>query len=526
MLRQLLFSLLLFPLLIAAQTDSTTSTFLPHASDTATSAWLASPMKGMQHRWFGHALGFAEPHALPDSALSFHLPSKPQPYRAAMQTALINIGVWSFDRFVLNAEFARISPKTIGHNIRNGFVWDNDKFSTNLFAHPYHGGLYFNTARSNGMNFWQSIPYAAGGSLMWEIAAEREPPAINDWMATTLGGVALGEMTHRIALLALDESDSGWRRVGREVVAFIASPIRGMNRLLSGDAWRVRTHHYKYHDFRAIPVHLTLGLGNRYLSDNHHLFFGEHAPYVNLTLTYGDAFDKTRLNPYDYFFLNFTSNLTGNQPLISEVNLVAQLYARDIPLSDRIEALAGIYQHFNYYDSEPVIDGKTATPFKISEAASAGPGAIFRVGAPNGKIRIEQQMFASFILLGGSLSDYYRVIDRNYNMGSGFSLQSNTLVRLQRDIFIALQLKHYYLYTLKGYTEKQLHESDPLYLNAQGDRSKVHLTLFKTCLNIPIAPGLRLGWDNYVYLRNTNYRTHPRIRYNTFETRLGLYLEL
>ena len=27
---------------------------------------------------------------------------------------------------------------------------------------------------------------------MWEIAAEVEPPAINDLMATTLGGIALG----------------------------------------------------------------------------------------------------------------------------------------------------------------------------------------------------------------------------------------------------------------------------------------------------------------------------------------------
>lgn len=35
---------------------------------------------------------------------------------------------------------------------------------------------------------------------MWEIAAEVEPPAINDLMATTLGGIALGEVTHRMSL--------------------------------------------------------------------------------------------------------------------------------------------------------------------------------------------------------------------------------------------------------------------------------------------------------------------------------------
>ena len=65
------------------------------------------------------------------------------------------------------------------------FCMDNDQFSTNLFAHPYHGNLYFNAARSNGLTFWESAPYAFAGSLMWEIAAEVEPPAINDLMATT-----------------------------------------------------------------------------------------------------------------------------------------------------------------------------------------------------------------------------------------------------------------------------------------------------------------------------------------------------
>ena len=101
----------------------------------------------------------------------------------------------------MNEDFAKISLHSIKHNIQNGFVWDNDQFSTNLFAHPYHGGLYFNAARSNGMNFWQSIPYSFCGSLMWETTCEIEPPAINDLMATTMGGVCIGEVTHRISNL-------------------------------------------------------------------------------------------------------------------------------------------------------------------------------------------------------------------------------------------------------------------------------------------------------------------------------------
>ena len=69
----------------------------------------------------------------------------------------MNMAVWTFDRFLMNEDFAKINGHTIKQNFKTGPVWDTDKFSTNLVAHPYHGSLYFNAARSNGLNFWQSI---------------------------------------------------------------------------------------------------------------------------------------------------------------------------------------------------------------------------------------------------------------------------------------------------------------------------------------------------------------------------------
>ena len=89
--------------------------------------------------------------------------------------------VWSFDRYIVKEDWAYINGHTIKSNFKKGPVWDTDQFTTNLFSHPYHGSLYFNAARSNGMNFWQSAPFAAGGSLMWEFFMENEPPSINDY---------------------------------------------------------------------------------------------------------------------------------------------------------------------------------------------------------------------------------------------------------------------------------------------------------------------------------------------------------
>ena len=145
--------------------------------------------------------------------------AQPEPKRywqAAAEATGINVGVQLFDRYALNSDFAQTTLNSLKRNFTDGMVWDNDFFITNLFAHPYHGNLYFNAARSNGLSFWESAPYALGGSLMWEFLGETEPPAINDIIATTCGGIAIGEMTHRLSRTVLDDRDRGGIRFLRE----------------------------------------------------------------------------------------------------------------------------------------------------------------------------------------------------------------------------------------------------------------------------------------------------------------------
>ena len=290
----------------------------------------------------------------PDSMYTFTDPrlQKKHPWRAAAETFGMNVGVWAFDRYVMNEDFAKISIGSIRRNIKHGFVWDNDQFSTNLFAHPYHGNLYFNAARSNGLTFWESAPYAFAGSLMWEIAAEVEPPAINDLMATTLGGIALGEVTHRMSSLVLDDSKRGFSRFTREFLGTLICPMRGLNRMITGEMWKVKRSHYKYHDYDRIPVHFSIGAGDRYLADDNYLFRGEHNPYLEFRVQYGDAFDKVNDGPYDYFTARATFGLSGNQPLISQINLMGKLWGVPLKTTTGMEMMFGIFQHFNYFDSE------------------------------------------------------------------------------------------------------------------------------------------------------------------------------
>ena len=447
---------------------------------------------------------------------------KKHPWKAALEAFAINVGVQCFDQFVMNEEFAKISFHSIKHNIETGFVWDNDQFSTNLFAHPYHGGLYFNAARSHGMNFWESVPYSFCGSLMWESTCEIEPPAFIDLMATTFGGVAIGEVTHRVSNLVFDDRLSGFPRFMREFLGTLICPIKGLNRILSGDAWRVRGKYYKYHDYQRSPVSISASAGYRYLADNNTLFRGEGNPYVRFNLVYGDPFDGETTKPYDYFTLDATFGLSSNQPLITGLHLLGRLWSVPVEVSKGTEMEFGIFQHFNYYDSQPVKDGTSLVPYRISEAASFGPGIIYRFPQVGNLTRFEQRVFLDGILLGGSLTDYYNVIDRDYNMGSGYSVKASSFMEFGKVATFQIGADYYRIFTWKGYEGKDLATTDPLYLNAQGDKGNASLLVLNARFGLALSNRLNLDFNVSNYWRDTHYSYHDDVTSKTFDMSLGL----
>lgn len=451
---------------------------------------------------------------------------KKRPWTAAAEAVGINVLVHCFDRFVLNAEFAEVNMHTIHKNFKTGFVWDNDFFSTNLFSHPYHGNLYFNSARSNGLSFWEAAPYSFGGSLMWEFLGENEPAAINDLLATTFGGICLGEVTHRVSELLLDDRTHGFSRFLREFAATVINPIGGFNRIIKGQAWRIRHKNYLYHDYKRIPVSVLMSIGWRYLADEAILFRGEHQPYLNFSLEYGDAVSTDENQPYDYFAASLSAGFTGNQPLIHGVHILGRLWSAPIHTGQNVETEFGVFHHFNYYDSEPVKDGSKRTPYRISEAAAFGPGMIYRFSSVGVLSRLEQRVFIDGIILGGTKSDYYNVLNRDYNMGSGYSLKANTIMQFRNLGSFTFFADYYHLYTWKGYEGKDLEHINPLYLNAQGDKGNAELLVLNTVFRLRLKDALHIDLSGSYYIRNTHYTYHPDVTANTFEVRLGLSVGL
>lgn len=451
------------------------------------------------------------------------LPKKP--FKAAVETFGLNIGVWAFDRYALRGEYAYINWNTMKKNIRHGFVWDNDKFSTNLFAHPYHGGLYFNAARSNGMNFWESIPYTVGGSLMWEFLMENEPPAINDFIATSIGGLCLGEVTFRLSDLLIDDRATGFTRFGREFLVTLVSPMRGLNRIIDGDAWKIRR--IKGRSIKSIPASFYVTVGHRGLAEDSEIRTEfDNGMYVDLKLVYGDPFDEGNDKPYDSFSLSTTFNFFSYQPIISRFNAIGQLWGKNIPLkSEKSRLHLGIYQHFDYYDSEAVLDGSKINSYRISEAAAFGVGSLFR-----SQLGKNTKFFASgyvnAILLGGSITDHFHAVDRDYNMGSGFSTKLSGTFIFRNKAELGFSAKDYRLFTWKGYDPEidlsKLSHEEQLYLDAQGDKGNANLTVLSLDFNYRFRKRYTFSIETSYYLRESNYKYFPDVEYQIVESKIGL----
>ncbi|MDR0822955.1 MAG: DUF3943 domain-containing protein, partial [Endomicrobium sp.] len=380
---------------------------------------------------------------------------KPRPLIALSEVLMINAVVHSFDRFVLKEDYAQVSFDDIGNNFKKGFVWDNDYFQMNAFSHPYHGSLYFNAARANNLTFWQSIPFAFAGSFTWEFFGENSYPAINDFINTPIGGMALGEMTHRLSHLVLDDSKSGLERVGRETLAGIISPMDLLNRLLTGKAWQDSLDKKEQSDYLKEKFALNFSVIHRHMND---LDKNRDSSNIALSLLaiYGEVFEDKKHSPYDFFTANINFNILGNQPLINEASIIGILWGHqweDNPYT----FLTGIFQHFDFYNSNALIEnGKT--PYEFAETASFGFGFYVKKQENEDELPFFLGSFHSnFVILGESESDYYSVYERDYNFGSGYSLKLSAIMNFTKHFNAVFNFKTYRIFTWNNNDIKEYH---------------------------------------------------------------------
>jgi hypothetical protein len=217
--------------------------------------------------------------------------------RALLQTTLINV-LYETANLLRGQVTARITPASWWENMSNGWVWDLDDFMVNQLGHPYQGNNYYNSGRANGLSFYESAALTAFGSATWEYFGETNHPSLNDFINTTLGGIALGEMFHRTAWLVRAPRATGRKRLWGEIGAMALDPVTGYNRFRSGDASRITDP-----PAELVPSSLSgfMSGGVLWRGTDTRVFAATGQPFVETDFMYGDLRTGDSRTPYDAF---------------------------------------------------------------------------------------------------------------------------------------------------------------------------------------------------------------------------------
>lgn len=108
-------------------------------------------------------------------------------------------------------------------HIKEGPVWDGDKFIFNFILHPYGGAAYYMSARSCGFNCWGSFLYSfCISTFFWEYGFEafNEIPSVQDLVITPVVGSLMGEGFY---LAKRSIVNNGYRLFGSPVLGYIAA---------------------------------------------------------------------------------------------------------------------------------------------------------------------------------------------------------------------------------------------------------------------------------------------------------------
>ena len=81
---------------------------------------------------------------------------------------------------------------------------------------------------------------------------------------------------------------------------------------------------------------------------------------------------------------------------------------------------------------------------------------------------------------------------------------------------------YYRIFTWKGYENKDVDNTDPIYLNAQGDKGNSSLLVLNARFCLALSKRINLDMKVSNYWRDTYYKFHDKVLSNTFDCSIGL----
>ncbi|NCI50098.1 DUF3943 domain-containing protein [Sediminibacterium roseum] len=404
--------------------------------------------------------------------------------RGALELALAEAVPFSFNRYVQHTDFAQVDWQSTGHNLNPAnWRYDSDDFGTNNFSHPYHGSLYYNSFRSNGYSFWQSVPATAIGSYIWETFGENEAPSPNDFINTTFGGIVLGEMTHRLANKIVNNRRRGFRRQVNEVVAFLINPMNGLNRIIDG-RWGRRMNNSVETD--SSKIYAEFDIGQRKFNT------GNQVPprfgwYGHIKFLYGTPFQNYR-KPFSNISINVEAG-HDDSSLINVVSVYGSLAGWEIIDNERMQSYAILSANYDYIHNEAFFYG--AQSVKINIISNYG---LMR------KAKISTAGSAGITLLA-AIPDAYKYGIRPYDYGSGINISGSAGLSLLDKFYFGINYGGGWVVTLNG---------NPSHYYLHTVTSEARYTFMKN-LSACVEPGYFTLRGHYKDLPDVN-KSYPYLR--------------
>lgn len=415
-----------------------------------------------------------------------HKPSVPA---ALFEGLLVNVVVNRFNVWVLKDSLFKVTPHSWRTNLERGFAFDKDDFIVNMLGHPFNGSTYFATARDNGLSYWAGAPLTFFHSTVWEYFGETTQPSINDLIDTGLGGIALGEMFHRVAATIRNNEQGGGARTLRELAALPFDPVGSVNRLIRGEWGRKGPNPSEHNPVGSVlrmggGVGLVRGPGSLVGS----LKSADFSSILFADLKYGDSYVDTLKKPFDAFSARVL--LAPGHGGLEQLVGVGRITGTEIGSTQWHRHQLELNQRFEYLNNGALQFGAQTLQLGISSRVHLG-----------GKFWLRTLVAADGIALAAINAPGAGVGERDYDYGPGVGGTLTGSIEHSGTPYLIVQYQPAYVHTLSG-----------------ADAN--HLTAFSSIeANLPILAHLTLTVHSTYYDRlskyadgTRNHRRFPEIR--------------
>lgn len=442
------------------------------------------------------ATGPVAPHPFPDPDYRPWDDSKHLAW-GVTELAILEFIPWALAFWIRDFEdpsdnWAKVTPDTWWNNISKGWEYDTDNFTANHLGHPYHGALFFNAGRANGYDFYESMAFSLGGSVIWEFFGETYRPSFNDWIYTGVGGTNLGEILFRLSAMVTDNTATGGGRVWQEVGGALINPVRGFTRLVSGETART----FPNPSWRTpAKFRLVLDAGARALDKNGDMEFPDReidGSFV-MGIAYGDEF-RVR-EPFSAFTMRFA--MATSAPRLAGINTSGHLFGTALE-PDRHRLDVNLEFDYNNLNKDIPQPGDSIV-FKgiVYGSVTVNPHVLSRFRLSEG-VDLVTNGGVALAPVASTPDDYYMDPTagggRNYDFGPGAGMKLKASITGGGWEYLTLAYQGLWIFT----------QSEPA-------DSRHHIHFFNFEAQYPLTPYFTIGVDVGRYWRESVYDTYPDV---------------